>query len=196
MHSTAFRSSVARLSSSIRVEPWWVHIYKAHSPKSQWISRRSCCRSTAINTSARSTRSLRLTLASISCCATPTSRLRPFRGLVHGAIFTRGPQDLQSTAIFIGGSNVAHAEALFERVCRSFMGPFSVSVLLDPNGSNTTAAAAVLAARQELNELADSKWLVLGATGPVGQRVSRLLVQQGAVRGGRIAERRSRSGDM
>ena len=26
------------------------------------------------------------------------------RDLVHGAIFTRGPQDLQNTAIFIGGS--------------------------------------------------------------------------------------------
>ncbi|MBC7854492.1 MAG: bifunctional NADP-dependent methylenetetrahydromethanopterin dehydrogenase/methylenetetrahydrofolate dehydrogenase, partial [Pirellulaceae bacterium] len=28
------------------------------------------------------------------------------RDLVHGAMFTRSPQDLTSTAVFIGGSNV------------------------------------------------------------------------------------------
>ena len=27
-------------------------------------------------------------------------------GLVHGAIFTRGPKDLKRTALFVGGSNV------------------------------------------------------------------------------------------
>src|SRR5579862_7251461 len=29
------------------------------------------------------------------------------QGLVHGAIFTRGPKDLKRTALFIGGSDVA-----------------------------------------------------------------------------------------
>src|SRR5215510_12583065 len=64
-------------------------------------------------------------------------------GLVHGAIFTRGPQDLANTAIFIGGSNVAAGEALLKRVTGTFIGPMRVSVLLDANGANTTAAAAV-----------------------------------------------------
>ena len=34
------------------------------------------------------------------------------RDLVHGAIFTRGPQELMNTAIFIGGSNVKAGEEL------------------------------------------------------------------------------------
>ena len=33
-------------------------------------------------------------------------RVEDVRALVHGCIFTRGPKDLKSTAIFIGGSNV------------------------------------------------------------------------------------------
>ena len=35
---------------------------------------------------------------------------------MHGAMFTRGPQELMNTAIFIGGSNVAAGEALLQRV--------------------------------------------------------------------------------
>jgi NAD(P)-dependent dehydrogenase (short-subunit alcohol dehydrogenase family) len=54
----------------------------------------------------------------------------------------------------------------------------SVSVLLDSNGANTTAAAAVRAAGRHL-DLSSTKSLVLGATGPVGQRVARLLARQG-----------------
>ena len=36
--------------------------------------------------------------------------------LVHGAMFTRGPDDLKSTAIFIGGSRVEAGEALLEAI--------------------------------------------------------------------------------
>ena len=38
------------------------------------------------------------------------------RDLVHGAIFTRGPKDLQRTAFFIGGSDVAAGEKLLAEV--------------------------------------------------------------------------------
>src|SRR6266550_2411424 len=71
--------------------------------------------------------------------------------LVHGAIFTRGGADLANTAIFVGGSNVAAGEALVNRVCDIFFGPVRVSVMMDSNGCNTTAAAAVLSARKHLN---------------------------------------------
>ena len=54
-----------------------------------------------------------------------------------------------------------------------------VSVLLDANGANTTAAAAVYAASLHL-DLASVPALVLGGTGPVGQRVARLLAGKGA----------------
>jgi hypothetical protein len=99
--------------------------------------------------------------------------------LVHGAIFTRGPQDLASTAIFIGGTNVLAGEKLLERVKRTFFGPMRVSVMLDANGANTTAAAAVLAAGRHL-KLGQTQALVLAGTGPVGQRAALLLAGQGA----------------
>jgi len=101
--------------------------------------------------------------------------------IVHGAIFTRGPDDLKSTAIFIGGSNVTAGEKLLEESLRHMLPQFGlrVSVLLDANGANTTAAAAVRAASRHL-KLAESQALVLGGTGPVGQRVARLLARQGA----------------
>ncbi len=99
--------------------------------------------------------------------------------LVHGAIFTRKPSDLQHTAIFIGGSNVAAGEALLNAVTKTLFGPFRVSVMMDSNGSNTTAAATVLAAGRHL-DLLKTTALVLGGTGPVGCRVAQLLIGQGA----------------
>ncbi|MFM8953935.1 MAG: methylene-tetrahydromethanopterin dehydrogenase N-terminal domain-containing protein [Planctomycetaceae bacterium] len=104
--------------------------------------------------------------------------------LVHGAMFTRGGADLASTAIFIGGSDVAAAEAVAARVRGTFFGPVRVGVLLDPSGANTTAAAAVVAAARHLplrpGEKPQPRALVLGGTGPVGQRVARLLAGRGA----------------
>ena len=99
--------------------------------------------------------------------------------LVHGAIFTRKPSNLLNTAIFIGGSNVAAGEELLKAVLKSMFGPFKVSVMLDSNGSNTTAAATVTLAARHLT-LAESTAVVLGGTGPVGCRVAQLLLSQGA----------------
>lgn len=101
------------------------------------------------------------------------------QSLVHGGIFTRGPKDLHNTAIFVGGSNVSEGEALLKEVTKSFFGPMRVSVMLDANGCNTTAAAAVLRAGTHLG-LSSVNALVLGGTGPVGQRVGLLLAKEGA----------------
>jgi len=101
------------------------------------------------------------------------------RGLVHGAMFTRGVADLRQTAISIGGANVAAGEELLRRVTECFFGPLRVSVLLDANGANTTAAAAVLAAGKHV-ALSGAVATVLAGTGPVGQRAVRLLARQGA----------------
>jgi predicted dinucleotide-binding enzyme len=95
------------------------------------------------------------------------------RDLVYGAMFTRSPEDLKSTAIFIGGSDVAAGEKLLEAVRKLFFGPVRCSMMLDSNGANTTAAAAVLSAEKHV-KLAESEVLVLGGTGPVGRRVARL----------------------
>jgi hypothetical protein len=101
--------------------------------------------------------------------------------LVHGAIFTRGPKDLHRTAIFIGGSDVGLAEKVCETVRKALLPQWglSVSVMLDPNGSNTTAAAAVRTVLQ-WQSLNNATVLVLGGTGPVGQRVAHLVAQLGA----------------
>jgi len=99
--------------------------------------------------------------------------------LVHGAMFTRGSQDLHHTAIFVGGSNVKQGESLFQRIQETFFGPVRVSVMMDSNGSNTTAAAAVLAAGKHL-DFSETTALILGGTGPVGQRAAQLLAKRGA----------------
>ena len=103
-------------------------------------------------------------------------------GLVDGAIFTRAPKDKKSTAIFVGGSNMADGEALFKAVRKKFFANFRVSVMLDSNGSNTTAAAAVawLVHAAPGRSLAGKRAVVLAGTGPVGQRAAAMLAREGA----------------
>jgi methylenetetrahydrofolate/methylenetetrahydromethanopterin dehydrogenase (NADP+) len=101
------------------------------------------------------------------------------RNLVYGAMFTRGPEALRHTAIFVGGSDVAAGEALLKAAVDIFFGSTRVSVMLDANGCNTTAAAAVLAARRHV-PLEGAIATVLAATGPVGRRVVRMLAREGA----------------
>jgi methylenetetrahydrofolate/methylenetetrahydromethanopterin dehydrogenase (NADP+) len=102
------------------------------------------------------------------------------RDLVYGAMFTRGPADLKNTAVFIGGADVAAGEQLLAKARECFFGPMRVSVMLDSNGANTTAAAAVLCARKHA-PLADQTVTVLAATGSVGRRVVRLLARERAI---------------
>src|SRR5215213_2224431 len=100
------------------------------------------------------------------------------RDLVYGTIFTRGPADLKNTAIFIGGSDVEAGEHVLAAVRAVFFGPMRVSLMLDSNGANTTAAAAVLTAGKHVR-LSDATACVLGATGPVGRRLVQLLARTG-----------------
>lgn len=97
---------------------------------------------------------------------------------VHGMIFTRGGKNLKNSAIFIGGSNVAAGELVAKAVTKEFFGPISVSVMLDPNGSNTTAAAV---ARKVMSnyDITGKKVVIVGA-GPVGQRSALYFLKEGA----------------
>src|SRR5215813_2651232 len=99
--------------------------------------------------------------------------------LVHGAIFTRGPADLRHTAVWVGGTDVGVAESLFTTVQKTFFGPFRVSAMMDANGCNTTAAAAV-ARLAGVTTLAGARAVVLGGTGPVGLRAAALLAREEA----------------
>ena len=102
------------------------------------------------------------------------------RDLVHGAIFTRGPKDLRHTAIFIGGTDMASGERLLAAVQKAFFGPMRVSVMLDSNGSNTTAVAAVSKLQRGAGTLEGRRAVVTAGTGPVGARAAGLLALSGA----------------
>lgn len=99
--------------------------------------------------------------------------------LVDGTIYTRGPKEKQYTAIFVGGGSMTAGEALFKAVKKRFFANFRVSVMLDSNGSNTTAAAGV-ALLAKAKPLAGKKAIVLAGTGPVGMRAAAMLHIEGA----------------
>jgi hypothetical protein len=98
--------------------------------------------------------------------------------VVQGAIFPRGPDGLANTAFWVGGSNVRDGEAVFEAARKLFFDPFSPSVMLDSDGSNTTAAAGVALVRGAA-ELKGSRAAVIGV-GPVGLRTAELLRREDA----------------
>lgn len=99
--------------------------------------------------------------------------------LIEGAIFTRAPKEKKYTALFIGGSDMMAGEALFRAVQKNFLMDFRVSIMLDSNGSNTTAAAGV-AKLLTSGEIAGKKAVVLAGTGPVGQRAAIMMAKEGA----------------
>jgi methylenetetrahydrofolate/methylenetetrahydromethanopterin dehydrogenase (NADP+) len=103
------------------------------------------------------------------------------RDLVHGCIFTRGPKDLKNTAIFIGGADMSAGEKLLVAANKAFFGPMRVSTMLDSNGSNTTAVAAVVKITQALGGSVKGRRIVVTAgTGPVGTRAAGLFAKAGA----------------
>jgi hypothetical protein len=102
------------------------------------------------------------------------------RDLVHGCIFTRGPKDLRHTAVWIGGADMHAGELLLEAARKAVFSPFTVSMMLDSNGSNTTAVAGVVKIEEALGDVSGRKALVTAGTGPVGLRAAGLLGRAGA----------------
>ena len=99
--------------------------------------------------------------------------------MVDGAVFTRPPKQKKHTALFVTGSNMGEGEAVLAAIRNHFFSDFRVSVMLDSNGSNTTAAAAVAYIAQHLM-LTGKRAVVLAGTGPVGQRAGVMLAREGA----------------
>jgi methylene-tetrahydromethanopterin dehydrogenase len=107
------------------------------------------------------------------------------RGLTQDAIFSRGPKGVKATAIFIGGRDVVLAADMLDIARQAMVPPFEVSVLADPSGSYTTAAALVACVEQQLqrvhgSELAGKRVLILGGTGTVGRIAGVLAAGLGA----------------
>ena len=100
------------------------------------------------------------------------------RDLVYGAMFTRGGEALKNSAVFIGGSDVPTGEAMLKAATDAFFGPVRVSVMMDSNGCNTTAASAV-AKILGAADVKGKKAVVLAGTGPVGMRAAAFLAKEG-----------------
>jgi hypothetical protein len=99
------------------------------------------------------------------------------RGLVQSAFFTRGPDDLSTLAVWVGGSSVGAGEAVLGEVEKAFFGPFRVSAMLDSNGCNTTAATTVARLAREI-DLEGRRVVIVGA-GAVGLRAAKLFIDEG-----------------
>jgi methylenetetrahydrofolate/methylenetetrahydromethanopterin dehydrogenase (NADP+) len=98
--------------------------------------------------------------------------------VVQGAMFPRGPDGLKNTAFWVGGSKVRDGEAVFAAARKLFFDPFKPSIMLDSDGSNTTAAGGLAVVRGAV-QLDGSKVAVIGV-GPVGLRTAELLRREGA----------------
>ncbi len=99
--------------------------------------------------------------------------------LVDGAIFTRPPKEKKHTALFISGGDLVAGQDLLKAVQKKFFANFRVSVMLDSNGSNTTAAAMV-AQVTKTTDVKGKKCVILAGTGPVGQRAGVMMAVEGA----------------
>jgi methylene-tetrahydromethanopterin dehydrogenase len=106
-------------------------------------------------------------------------------GLTQDTIFSRGPKGVARTGIFIGGRDALLAADMLDRAKSAMVKPFMVSLLADPSGAYTTAAAMVAcveAALQRVHSggLADRRVVIFGGTGPVGRIAGVLAALAGA----------------
>src|SRR3989442_12916507 len=103
------------------------------------------------------------------------------RDLLHGCILPRGPKSLKNPAVFVGGADIAVGEGLLAAATKAMFKPFTVSAMLDSNGSNTTAVAAVAKLVQAAGgEVRGKRVLIVAGTGPVGIRAAGLFAKAGA----------------
>jgi len=106
-------------------------------------------------------------------------------GLVQDAIFSRGPEGVKRTAMFIGGKRAIEALDMMDRAKRAMVPPFEISVFADPAGSFTTAAAMVALAKKALAEkfstgLKGKRVAVFGGTGVVAFASAVIAAMDGA----------------
>ncbi|SHN25551.1 NAD(P)-dependent methylenetetrahydromethanopterin dehydrogenase [Rhizobacter sp. OV335] len=106
--------------------------------------------------------------------------------LTQDAIFSRGPKGVARTGLFIGGRNAMLATDMLERARAAMVKPFVVSVMADPSGAYTTAAAMVACTEAALQKqhgfgLTGLRVVVLGGLGPVGRIAGVIAAQAGAL---------------
>ncbi len=107
------------------------------------------------------------------------------KGLVQDAIFSRGPEGVKRTGMFIGGKRAIEALDMLDRAKKAMVPPFEISVFADPAGSFTTAAAMVACVDKALmdnfkTDLNGKRTAVFGGTGVVGFASAVIAAMQGA----------------
>jgi len=106
--------------------------------------------------------------------------------IVFDLLFPRGPLGAAHTKIFINGSNFEEVEKVVAATQKAMKSaPWGNSIIVDPRGGYSTAAAAVAktfgASKEKgLGELKGKKVTVLAGTGPVGQTAARIYASEEA----------------
>jgi methylene-tetrahydromethanopterin dehydrogenase len=106
--------------------------------------------------------------------------------IVYDLLFPRGPMGAAHTKIFINGNNFDMVEKVVEATQKCMASaPWGNSIIVDPRGGYSTAAAAVaktLGASLEkgLGTLEGKNVTVLAGTGPVGQTAARIYAAEKA----------------
>ncbi|HUW74953.1 MAG TPA: NAD(P)-dependent methylenetetrahydromethanopterin dehydrogenase [Methyloceanibacter sp.] len=106
-------------------------------------------------------------------------------GLVQDAIFSRSPDGIKRTAMFIGGKKAIESLNMMDKAKKAMVPPFEISVLADPAGSFTTAAAMVACAKKALkakfkDDLRGKRVVVFGGTGVVAFASAVIAAMDGA----------------
>jgi methylene-tetrahydromethanopterin dehydrogenase len=106
-------------------------------------------------------------------------------GLVQDAIFSRGPEGVKRTGVFIGGKRAMEALDMMDRAKKAMVPPFEISVFADPAGSFTTAASMVACAKEALKNkfsttLKGKRVVVFGGTGVVAFASAVIAATDGA----------------
>jgi methylene-tetrahydromethanopterin dehydrogenase len=106
-------------------------------------------------------------------------------GLTQDVIFSRGPTGVSRTGIFLGGRDVILAADMLDKSVKAMVKPFVVSVMADPSGAYTTAAAMIACVEAALQRthrhgLDGQKVVVIGGAGPVGRIACVIAAQAGA----------------
>jgi methylene-tetrahydromethanopterin dehydrogenase len=106
--------------------------------------------------------------------------------IVYDLLFPRGPAGAAHTKVFINGSNFEEVEKVVAATQKAMStAPWGNSIIVDPRGGYSTAAAAVAktfgaSMEKGLGSLEGKKVTVLAGTGPVGQTAARIYAAEKA----------------
>ena len=106
--------------------------------------------------------------------------------IVYDLLFPRGPEGAKHTKVFINGSNFDMVEQVVAATQKAMKSaPWGTSIIVDPRGGYSTAAAAVAktfgaAMEKGFGPLEGKNVTVLAGTGPVGQTAARIYAAEKA----------------